>query len=227
MKIYLNLSLLVFFFTSINAQTYLNIDVHVAKDTIETNIDNPNFTILDVRTAGEYFPEHIEGAVYRDFYAADFELQLDSLDKTRVFLIYCRSGNRSGQALALMEQLGFQTVYNMLGGMNDWNGANYPVTDEIPPFVDIYANSTSVKEQNLVRVSVFPNPTLNSIEVKFVESYNSDVKFKVLTQLGKVVLNGILGSSGLIDLSMLSEGSYSMILLKDKTVVNTTRVIKI
>lgn len=166
MKLFLNILLLLLISLNVSGQTYLDISVQAAKDTIENNLSNPKFTILDVRTAGEYFPEHIEGAVYRDFYATDFQLQLDSLDKSRTFLIYCRSGNRSGQTLTMMEDLGFQTVYNMLGGMSSWNAANYPVTDVIPPYVDIYQNTTGLYGLELTKLSVFPNPSIRTITLE-------------------------------------------------------------
>lgn len=226
MKNYLHLSLALFLSVTISAQTYLDIDVHEGKDTIEANIDNPNFTILDVRTASEYFPEHIEGAIYRDFFADDFELQLDSLSKSRVYLIYCRSGNRSGQSLEIMKNLGFETVYNMLGGMNSWNGANYPVTDVIPPFVDIYANSTHVIEQDLVQMSVFPNPTAHTLEVTFLKSQNSEVSYKIISQSGAEVLNGHLWNSSSIDISTLDNGFYNIIIAKDSVFINSFRVLK-
>jgi rhodanese-related sulfurtransferase len=57
-----------------------------------------------------------------DFYAPTFESDLDALDKDKVYLIYCASGNRSGQAHDLMGQLGFREVYNMLGGMSAFQG---------------------------------------------------------------------------------------------------------
>ena len=77
-----------------------------------------NFAVLDVRTAGEYAASHITNAVNIDYYAADFSTQLDALNKNQVYLIYCASGNRSGNAHDTMLGLGFHEVYNMLGGFN-------------------------------------------------------------------------------------------------------------
>lgn len=212
---------------SLSSQTYLNIDVHEGKDTIEANVNNPNFTILDVRTANEYFPEHIEGAVYRDFYASDFELQLDSLSKTREYLIYCRSGNRSGQSLEIMKNLGFETVYNMMGGMTSWNNADYPVTDVIPPYVDIYATTTSVIDENFVQISAYPNPTLQSINVKLSDTQTSDVSYKIISLNGEEVLTGQISNSNSIDLSTLEGGVYNVIIIQDDVILNSTRVTKI
>jgi rhodanese-related sulfurtransferase len=78
---------------------------------------DPDFAILDVRTASEYSSVHIIGAVNIDFYASTFASQLNRLDKNKAYLLHCASGSRSGQAHDTMLGLGFHEVYNMLGGM--------------------------------------------------------------------------------------------------------------
>lgn len=92
---------------------------------IQNNLTNPEFVIMDVRTAEEFGSGHIEGAVNIDFYASSFESQLDMLDKEKVYLVYCRSSNRGGQTMEKMENMGFAEVYNMSGGINAWNNAGY------------------------------------------------------------------------------------------------------
>jgi phage shock protein E len=92
--------------------------------------DNPpdDLVVLDVRTPEEFAEGHIEGAVLVDFYAADFADQLAALDTDVPYLVYCRSGNRSGQALGVMEQLGFTSAADVDGGIVAWTGAGLPVT---------------------------------------------------------------------------------------------------
>jgi rhodanese-related sulfurtransferase len=75
-----------------------------------------SFVILDVRTPGEYATRHVAGAVNIDYYSSTFAADLDALDKNKVYLIYCASGNRSGRAHDTMLSQGFHEVYNMLGG---------------------------------------------------------------------------------------------------------------
>ncbi|MGB2761319.1 MAG: rhodanese-like domain-containing protein, partial [Maribacter stanieri] len=41
---------------------------------------------------------------------------------TKNYYVYCRSGNRSGQACAIMKNLGFDTAYNLQGGFMNWEG---------------------------------------------------------------------------------------------------------
>lgn len=104
-----------------------NVTVIEAHQLIQDNANNPDFIILDVRTQSEFAGGHIENAVNIDFNAEDFRDQLDALDKENIYLVYCRSGNRSGQAMDIMRDLEFRRVYNMLGGINDWIDAGYDV----------------------------------------------------------------------------------------------------
>ena len=95
---------------------------------IESRVADPNFVILDTRTPEEFDTEHIKGAVNIDFYADSFRDDMDALDKEKTYLIYCRSGNRSGMSFKMMKKLGFQDVYNMEGGIVDWS-KSYPVVE--------------------------------------------------------------------------------------------------
>lgn len=107
-------------------QTLEDISVQEASTLIQENQNSPDFVIIDVRTPAEFSEGHIEGAVNIDFRADTFENDINALDKDKKYLIYCRSGNRSSSALDVMGNLGFEEVYNMLGGINAWNGAGLP-----------------------------------------------------------------------------------------------------
>lgn len=79
--------------------------------------------ILDVRTDEEIEEGVIPNSIHHDFYQGqDFLNALETLDKSKNYYIYCRSGNRSGQTCLLMKQLGFENTFNLVGGMNDWEG---------------------------------------------------------------------------------------------------------
>jgi rhodanese-related sulfurtransferase len=86
-----------------------------------------DLVILDVRTPEEYAEGHLDGAVLVDFYDADFADQLAGLDPDVPYLVYCRSGNRSGQTLPLMQQLGFGSASDIDGGILAWAGAGLPI----------------------------------------------------------------------------------------------------
>ena len=79
--------------------------------------------ILDVRTEEEFESGYIKGALNMDIRGgADFLASIESLDKSKSYFAYCRSGARSGQASQLMSQMGFSAVYNLDGGVLAWEG---------------------------------------------------------------------------------------------------------
>jgi len=108
-------------------QIIKNITPEEAYSLIQKNMNNKKFVILDVRTPEEFTSEHIENAINLDYYSATFKNDLDQLDKNSAYLIYCKSGNRSGKTLTIMKGLGFGEVYNMLGGIVNWKAEKFPV----------------------------------------------------------------------------------------------------
>jgi rhodanese-related sulfurtransferase len=84
---------------------------------------------LDVRTPGEFNEGHIEGALLVDFQSGNFENEIASLDKGKTYAVYCRSGNRSGQAVKVMSDAGFTDLYNLDGGVIDWASAGLPLVN--------------------------------------------------------------------------------------------------
>jgi rhodanese-related sulfurtransferase len=84
---------------------------------------------LDVRTPGEFAEGHIEGARLIDFQSGNFENEIAALDKNASYAVYCRSGNRSGQAVKVMQDAGFTNVFNMNGGVIDWANAGLPLVN--------------------------------------------------------------------------------------------------
>ncbi len=110
------------------AGNFKNITPKEALSLIEANRGNKEFVILDVRTPEEVSQGYIDGAINIDFYSKTFRRDLNSLDKDKVYLIYCRSGRRSGRTLKIMEELGFKEVYNMVGGVKAWVKEGFPLT---------------------------------------------------------------------------------------------------
>ncbi len=109
------------------AQIVKDVTVQEASDLIQQNKGNPDFQIIDVRTPEEFNDGHIENAVLIDFYSENFKDELAQLDREKTYFVYCRSGNRSGQAVAIMSEMGFQEVYNLSAGIIDWIAQGFPV----------------------------------------------------------------------------------------------------
>ncbi|RZT62504.1 rhodanese-like domain-containing protein [Microcella alkaliphila] len=80
-----------------------------ATGTIEVTTDT---VLIDVRTPAEFATGHLDGAINIDVQAADFEDRVAQLDPTGDYVVYCRSGNRSEQAITRMESLGFTELVN-------------------------------------------------------------------------------------------------------------------
>lgn len=102
-----------------------DIDAHQAHALLQ----NPpkGLQILDVRTAAEFAEGHLANAILIDLLQDTFTAKLMQLDRETPWLLYCRSGNRSAQALTIMEQLGFREVYHLTSGFNGWKKAKLPV----------------------------------------------------------------------------------------------------
>lgn len=82
-----------------------------------------NAVVLDVRTDAEISEGIIPNALQINIYEGQgFIYKLEELDKSKNYYVYCRSGNRSSQACAIMNQLGFENAYNLVGGILEWKG---------------------------------------------------------------------------------------------------------
>ena len=82
-----------------------------------------NAVILDVRTEAEVSEGIIANAINIDIHKGqDFVDQIEALDKNKNYYVYCRSGMRSEKACEIMNQLGFENAYNLIGGILDWDG---------------------------------------------------------------------------------------------------------
>jgi len=90
--------------------------------TFKDEISNSKVQLVDVRTPEEYAEGHIKNARNIDFLANDFSKAILKVDKDQPVYIYCRSGNRSGQAAQIMQKLGYKTIYDLKGGFLAWNG---------------------------------------------------------------------------------------------------------
>ena len=85
-----------------------------------------NIAILDVRTAKEFADGHVAGAVNIDVNQADFAQKIDELDRSKTYIVYCRSGRRSSKAVGIMAAKGFKNLYNVSDGFLGWNKNGLP-----------------------------------------------------------------------------------------------------
>uniref|UniRef100_UPI00404A0CB1 rhodanese-like domain-containing protein n=1 Tax=Fulvivirga sp. TaxID=1931237 RepID=UPI00404A0CB1 len=83
--------------------------------------EKENHVVIDVRSPQELSEGSIPGHMMINIFDPEFRVKISKLDRDMTYLVYCRSGGRSGQACAIMNQLGFLSVYNLAGGIGAWN----------------------------------------------------------------------------------------------------------
>lgn len=104
--------------------TYTTVSVREAHDALEAN---PDAVIVDVRTPQEWATTGVPpGAVLIPLDEITRRAQ-SALPQDRPVYVICNSGNRSRVASEALVQMGFTSVYNVSGGIQDWLSADLPV----------------------------------------------------------------------------------------------------
>ncbi|PZX56507.1 rhodanese-like domain-containing protein [Algoriphagus chordae] len=83
--------------------------------------------VIDVRTPDEMADGHIQGAINLDYKNDNFKTEIAKLPKNRTYLLYCKTGIRSGDASAAMKAAGFTHLYSLDGGIEAWQEAGKPI----------------------------------------------------------------------------------------------------
>lgn len=95
----------------------------------QKKISETGVVVLDVRTAGEFMGGHIANAINIDVEGMTFDGDISKLDKSATYAIYCHSGRRSGIALGKMKDAGFNNLFNLTNGIQDWQAAGLPLVN--------------------------------------------------------------------------------------------------
>ena len=104
----------------INISCEDNSNIEVVNKSEYKSLIKKNFPIIDVRTPAEFWEGHIDNAINIDFKSNSFINEISKLDKSKIYLIYCRSGNRSSKAATIMDSLGFKKTIDLEGGFLRW-----------------------------------------------------------------------------------------------------------
>ena len=95
----------------------------VSQNKFQRLLKKKNTILLDVRTEVEYKAGHIPGLKQIDFLKTeDFKKEVAVLDKSKPYLLYCRSGKRSKEAMKVMKEMGFTKLFDLRGGFSSWEG---------------------------------------------------------------------------------------------------------
>ena len=103
-----------------------NVIINVSADDVFTMLqDKDKYFLLDVRTQEEYDEGFIENSVLIP--VSELESRLSEIPAGKPIIVYCRTGSRSTQAAEILIKNNFGPVYNMLGGITEWQNKGYPV----------------------------------------------------------------------------------------------------
>lgn len=76
--------------------------------------------LIDVRTRKEFASNHIKNAKNIVYQGDDWATQISKLDKDKPVYVYCQKGGRSAKCAALLEEAGFEKIYDLEGGISQW-----------------------------------------------------------------------------------------------------------
>lgn len=82
--------------------------------------------LLDVRTPGEYKKGHLKEARLMNLFDDNFETELNALDTSKTYFVYCGVGGRSAEVCEMLEKKGFKHVYDLDGGFTRWKQDSLP-----------------------------------------------------------------------------------------------------
>ena len=99
----------------------------VAIPKFEKMLTKKNIMLLDVRTPEEVSEGHLDGAININYLGENFSDEIQTLDKKKTYLIYCRTGNKTRKAADMMQKSGFKHVYVLDGGIQAWQAAGKPL----------------------------------------------------------------------------------------------------
>ena len=92
----------------------------INSDELELMIKKEDLILLDVRTPTEYSNGHLISALNINYYGNNFDKKIDELDKSKPIVVYCKSGGRSSKSALKLVEKGFEEIYNLKGGFDQW-----------------------------------------------------------------------------------------------------------
>lgn len=105
--------------TKKSTQTGEQIVHYISPTELQERMDT--ILLIDIRTPQEYRSGHLKNAVNINYFDSAFLQKMNALDKSKDVYIYCKSGNRSGSAVRKLEDSGFPKIYDLKGGILNWN----------------------------------------------------------------------------------------------------------
>ena len=121
MKKLISLSFISLLLSSCFGQTPKEVETITPKAFAEKLKATKSPQLLDVRTPEEFKSGHIDNAINMDWYEDDFAKKAAKYDKSKPVFVYCKAGVRGKKAATKLAELGFAKIYNLEGGIDEWN----------------------------------------------------------------------------------------------------------
>ena len=105
-------------------------EINIISESDFLEIQDSDYTLIDVRTQDEFDLGHIDSAINLDFYSETFQNDILSLPKNETIVIYCRTNNRSSKTANILKENGFKEISVLEGGITEWvkNGTDINYT---------------------------------------------------------------------------------------------------
>ena len=104
-------------------------EINIISESDFVEIQDSDYTLIDVRTQDEFDLGHIDSAINLDFYSETFQNEILSLPKNETIVLYCRTNNRSSKTATILKENGYKDIFVIRGGITEWvkngNDINY------------------------------------------------------------------------------------------------------
>ena len=104
-------------------------EINIISESDFVEIQDSDYTLIDVRTQDEFDLGHIDSAINLDFYSETFQNDILSLPKNETIVLYCRTNNRSSKTANILKENGFKEISVLESGITEWvkngNDINY------------------------------------------------------------------------------------------------------
>ena len=104
-------------------------EINIISESDFIELQDSEYTLIDVRTQDEFDLGHINSAINLDFYSDTFKNNILSLPKNETIVLYCRTNNRSSKTATILQENGYRDILVIKGGITEWvkngNDINY------------------------------------------------------------------------------------------------------
>ena len=104
-------------------------EINIISESDFIELQDSEYTLIDVRTQDEFDLGYINNAINLDFYSDTFKNDILSLPKNETIVLYCRTNNRSSKTAAILQENGYRDILVIKGGITEWvkngNDINY------------------------------------------------------------------------------------------------------